>query len=250
MAPRTKHTTPLDGVTGGESVLLSQVDHGLGRKDDFFAAIRSQAAANDPVTTESTSTEGGIHGAHALGNAALGTLDSGLPADATTSTSGTPANAIDIPVQKFLVDVWRESLTSFYSTEDPAKREAQEMADRAVRETLKELVAPEAVLFVPPDEFARVRQEMQQLAEAMVKDAQVLANKRCKNLPINEETLKRGLHRDLTARKFRDRHNALFHYPGIRSSAPETGITPVAAIDGSYGSVGPDHGRILPPGKR
>lgn len=212
-----KSEPALDGVTGGEDVNLLQLDHGLGRKRDFLekiaAAAEEQGLAPTPVAD-----------------------------DTKTETSSAPRNAIDLPVQKLLLETWERGLAQFYTTEDPLKREPQELADKVVQSALRELVAPEAVLFVPPDEFSKVRKELQELAEQLVKDAQKLANKHTQKTPVNEESLKRSLTRDLGARKFRDRHNALFHYPGIGKSAPETGLQPVGAITGSLGSVGPDHG--------
>lgn len=225
----TKHTplaVPLPGVTGGDAVSPTQITHGLGRKQDFHALLTAQAIAQglDPATV--------------------------LPASAQSeneSDSSNAGNAIDIPVQKLVLERWDHHLARYYSTLDPAAREARELADQVVRDTLRELVAPEAVLFVPPDEFHRVHQELTKLAEAMIHDAQAISHKHSQKhaakLPVNEESLKRGLKRNLTARKFRDRHNALFHYPGIQHCAPETGIAPVAAIDGKYGSIGAEHGR-------
>lgn len=219
---RTIPPISLTGVTGGQHVAAGQADHGLGRKQDFLDTLAAKAVEQglDPAVV--------------------------LPQNAkpeAESDGGAASNAIDIPMHKLVLERWDHALASFYSTDDPAKREAQELAEKVVRDTLRELVAPEAILFVPPDEFTRVRLELTKLAEDMIKEAQGLANKHCKKLPVNEETLKRGLRRDLTGRKFRDRHNALFHYPGVQHCAPETGIAPVAAIDGKYGSIGAEHGR-------
>lgn len=221
MASHTS-TPALSGISGGEAVSHTEIDHGLGRRDRFFETLSEKARAE------------GIEDYHIV------PLRS-----AEESTDSSATNFISVPLQSFMRDMCEKTLASFYSTKDPAEREAQELADRAVHETMKELVSPEAVLFIPPDEFSKVHKELQKLAEEMVKEARTLASKHCKKLPVNEESVKRGLKRDIGARKFQARHHAMFHSINRANEAPETGIAPVAAIDSQYGSIGAGHGRYI-----
>lgn len=219
----------LQGVSGGENVSPTEIDHGLGRRDKFFETL-----------SEKAQQEG-------IENYTVVPLR-----NAEESTDSSTTNFIAVPLQKFMGDMCEKILASYYTTKDPAEREAQELADKAVKDTMKELVSQDAILFIPPDEFGKIHKELQKLAEEMIKESRALASKHCKKLPVNEESVKRSLKRDIGARKFQARHNALFQSINRANEAPETGIAPVAAIDGQYGSIGAAHGRYvasLPPNR-
>lgn len=215
-------TKPLEGVTGGEDASLATIDHGLGRKDDMVELLSAKAQQQG------------------IDDYTLSSLIKDQPDTPVDST-----NLIAMPLRQFLDECAEKTLGSFYSTKDPGEREAEELADKAVKETLKELVAQDAILFIPPDEYTMVRKQLENVAEAMIKESKALAREHCKKLSVTEETVKHRLRNDMKAKKFRDRHNALFHPINAANEAPETGIAPVARIDGRYGSIGAEHGLCI-----
>ena len=222
MQPEKDGSLPA-GVTGGINVSLAQTSHGLGRKDDFFAKLAADAAQ-------------------------LGITDYALPtgcANASAEDGENARNYIAVPLRGLFDAAAYNVAAHSSSSASGLDRQAQELAERVTQEALKELVHPSAFLFVPPDEFAIVHRELQRLAEDLVRESQALAEKHARKLPLSDESLKRSLKRDLHARRFRDRHNAMFHYVNAANEAPETGIAPVATIDGQYGGIGAGHGRFV-----
>lgn len=100
-------------------------------------------------------------------------------------------------------------------------------ANRIVRDTVKqalhELLPADAMLYVSSEDFHRIHQDLQKQAEAYVKEAVVLASKHAKEIPVNKESVTRGLRRELASPKFKDRHYELLNAIARAKLPPEIG---------------------------
>jgi hypothetical protein len=193
MARTKKPIAPLPAdVTGGLPIAASEnLDHGLGNKDEFAETLMK--AAQEQGVTMAPKPAG----------------------------DDAPDNTIAIPMHETLVNASLAKIASFYSTQDPARREALEIAERVLSDLIRELISPTAALYVPPDEFAQLHRDLLSYVEAFASDVAQRSSKHCKRPPIDEAALRNKLASDFRDPAFRHKHRKLFgHLEAAKTARP------------------------------
>jgi len=199
MIKRLKNIPALAGISGGENVKITDAGHGLGRADDLNAALLRSAQAQ------------GITGYVPLTIATQQPL-----ADATSEAP--PSNAIALPLPQLLHDAVEQSCPA--PSADAQQRDLSELIERSIHDSLRELLPPNAMLFIPPEDFTQLRTALVREAQEMVGEMRALAASHCKKTPVNEQALRNKLRRDLASVRFRDKYSEVFDAVREAKEAP------------------------------
>lgn len=186
-------------VSGGMSVAMHESpDHGLGKKDDMEKTLARAAQEQGAAVIDKTAND-------------------------TSTTDTASQNAIALPpMREQLLKACERGFAGAYSSEDPMRRDALELADRVVSDLIRELISPTAALYVPPDDFARMHRELRDLVESFAREMLGLASHHCKKLPVSEASLRSKIGRDFRDPQFRHKHRELFGYLEAARTAQRT----------------------------
>jgi len=267
--------SPLAGIGTPETASYhSPFDHGLGRDRDRFAVIRARTSIGlgpraiefgitqlHPVNL--TSEESVARAIELLERHvtswqdrvsyhALGAHWHGVPDD-TAATSGendsAPISAAKSADKRFVMHPHHYGYLRLYGVfekafasaagenADPETLHAAELAERALRE----LLPPQAYLFISPTDLMQASKEATRIAEETIKHARDHEKEAPKSARLYGR-IKNKLAHDIRA--LRVRHDGRMHiFPYTALSAPDTGVATIAIIASQQQSIVGDHGR-------